>query len=77
MKGSIEYCTMWGYESRAVSLAANVKQYFGLEMQLIKSSGGVFEIKLDGQLIYSKKQTGEFPEEMDVVNQISELRNKG
>ena len=33
----------------------------GAEIELIKSSGGVFEITLDGDLVYSKKATGRFP----------------
>ena len=31
------------------------------EIELVKSSGGVFEITLDGELVYSKKVTGRFP----------------
>ena len=31
------------------------------EIELVKSSGGVFEIILDGELVYSKKATGRFP----------------
>ena len=31
------------------------------EIELVKSSGGVFEITLDGELVYSKKATGRFP----------------
>lgn len=33
----------------------------GAEIELVKSSGGVFEITLDGDLVYSKKATGRFP----------------
>ena len=33
----------------------------GAEIELVKSSGGVFEITLDGGLVYSKKATGRFP----------------
>ena len=33
----------------------------GAEIELVKSSGGVFEISLDGDLVYSKKATGRFP----------------
>lgn len=39
---------------------------------LIASGGGVFEVEVDGDLIYSKKQTGEFPEEDDIVATLSE-----
>lgn len=48
-----------------------MKKHSGLEVELIKSSGGVFEVVIDGDLIYSKKQTGEFPDEMEIVRQVS------
>ena len=31
------------------------------EIELVKGSGGVFEITVDGELVYSKKATGRFP----------------
>jgi selenoprotein W-related protein len=36
---------------------------------LVPGVGGVFEITVDGQLLFSKKQTGRFPtdEEIDAV----------
>jgi selenoprotein W-related protein len=46
-------------------------KHCGLEVDLIKSSGGVFEVVIGGDLIYSKKQTGEFPDEMQIVKQVS------
>ena len=48
-----------------------MKQHFGFEVDLISSSGGVFEVVIDGELVYSKKQTGEFPDEMQIVKQVS------
>ena len=35
-------------------------------MELIRSRGGAFEVTLDGEQIYSKLQTGQFPD-LDVV----------
>jgi selT/selW/selH-like putative selenoprotein len=32
-------------------------------VKLIESSGGVFEVVVDGTLVYSKKRTGVFPDE--------------
>lgn len=40
------------------------------EVRLIESSGGVFEVVADGNLVYSKKRTGEFPDEALLVGQI-------
>jgi selenoprotein W-related protein len=36
------------------------------EVELVKSSGGVFEISVDGKLRFSKKALGRFPEEHEV-----------
>ncbi|PLX84196.1 MAG: hypothetical protein C0617_08960 [Desulfuromonas sp.] len=40
------------------------------EVKLVESSGGVFEVVVDGVLAYSKKQTGEFPDEARFVEKI-------
>ena len=41
----------------------------GAEIEMVKGSGGVFEITLDGDLVYSKKATGRFPawKEVEVI----------
>jgi selenoprotein W-related protein len=54
-------------------LAAKILSQFkqrieGLELQ--PSSGGCFELTVDGVLVYSKLQTGEFPDEKALVAQI-------
>jgi selenoprotein W-related protein len=41
-------------------------------LQLEPSSGGCFEITIDGELIYSKLSTGEFPVEDNIVAEISQ-----
>ncbi len=41
------------------------------ELTLIPSSGGVFEVSLGDELIYSKKATGEFPEPKQVLDKIA------
>jgi selenoprotein W-related protein len=54
---------------RAVSLAALLKKHCDNEVELIPSTGGVFEVVVDGVLVYSKKETGEFPDEQQLVKQ--------
>jgi selenoprotein W-related protein len=46
------------------------RQRPGLETQLVKGSGGQFEVVLDGKLIFSKKQLGRFPEPQEILEQI-------
>lgn len=41
-----------------------------MEIELIKSSGGVFEIEYGEDLIFSKKQMGRFPGPGEVLNLI-------
>lgn len=38
---------------------------------LTRSGGGVFEITVDGRLAYSKKATGRFPTNQEVVDTLS------
>jgi selenoprotein W-related protein len=39
---------------------------------LIPSSGGKFELVVDGETLYSKLQTGTFPDEGDIVSQLQQ-----
>jgi len=72
---SIEYCTSWGYTPKAVSLASvfleNKKNSIS-ELRILPSTGGVFEVQVDGKLIFSKKEVGRFP----TPEEIKELTNK-
>ena len=38
-----------------------------MDATLIKGSGGQFEVVLDGQLIFSKKELGRFPETGEIL----------
>ena len=40
---------------------------------LTPSSGGVFEVRLNGRELYSKKATGEFPDEDAIVVQVGDF----
>jgi len=39
-------------------------------VKLLRGSGGQFEVVLDGTPIYSKKQTGRFPESSEIIAAI-------
>jgi selenoprotein W-related protein len=39
-------------------------------VDLVRSSGGVFEVTLDGALIFSKKELGRFPVLAEVLEKI-------
>jgi selenoprotein W-related protein len=56
-------------------IAHDYKNVF-TRISLRPSSGGVFEVRLDGRDIYSKKQTGEFPDQDTLVDEIGQLITK-
>ncbi len=71
MKISIEYCSMWNYLPKASSLEAELKDFFPeANISLISSGGGVFEICLNKDLIFSKKSLNRFPENGEIKKLI-------
>jgi selenoprotein W-related protein len=41
------------------------------QLTMIPSSGGVFEVMLGDELIYSKKETGDFPDPDKLAEQVA------
>jgi selT/selW/selH-like putative selenoprotein len=55
-------------------LAAELKQgYPDAEIRLIQSSGGLFEVTVDGQLVFSKKSARRHAEPGEVLKAIRQL----
>ena len=50
--------------------AALEKAFPDAEVELIKSKGGAFEVRLDGKLIHSKLETGRFPETRAIIDAL-------
>ena len=40
-------------------------------LTLVPAGGGCFELEADGVLLYSKLQTGEFPDERELLARLS------
>ena len=40
------------------------------DMKLIPSGGGCFELTVNGELVYSKLKTGQFPDEKAMVQAV-------
>jgi selT/selW/selH-like putative selenoprotein len=71
VKVEIEYCGHCGYEPRARAardLILNVLP--SAEVTLRRSGGGVFEIRADGRLAFSKKSAGRFPTDEEIVGSV-------
>jgi len=44
---------------------------------LIPSRGGVHEVEIDGELVHSKKATGEHPDSEQIIAAVAERLAKG
>jgi len=53
-------------------LAEELKQAFGVDAVLVPGSGGVFDVTVDGKLVYSKSEIGRFPSPGEVVKIMKE-----
>ena len=62
-----------------MSLTAEILKEFEAEitsLELIPSSGGAFEVAVDGDLIYSKMAQGRFPVAAEIKNLIRPKLNR-
>ena len=75
MKVSIEYCTSWGYLSQALSLRESIERQFGIKAELVKGMGGVFEVSVNDNLLFSKKELGRFPDENEIEDLIEGIES--
>jgi selenoprotein W-related protein len=53
-------------------LADEIEQQFKIKPTLIEGKGGVFDVKLGDTLLYSKHETGQFPEHDLIIKAIRE-----
>lgn len=72
----ITYCQPCGHQPRAVELVNQLLATYGMSLNknltvaLKPADGGVFDVVLDGQLIFSRKQLGRFPTLDEISKEI-------
>jgi len=44
-------------------------------LKLVPAGGGCFEVTLNGDLVYSKLKTGQFPDEQSIVEAVQSRLN--
>lgn len=65
----IRYCTQCRFLLRAAWLVQELLTTFGDELgevALVPGGGGIFEVVLDGETLFSNKQAGRFPEAKEI-----------
>jgi selenoprotein W-related protein len=64
-RAEITYCNQCRWLLRAAWMAQELMSTFDQELAtvaLTKGTGGIFEIRLDDELLWSRKERGRFPE---------------
>lgn len=71
----IVYCRPCGYLDRALNLAREILLYFeDVSVELQQGKNGVFDIYLDGKLIFSRYEARRFPEEEEILREITKTK---
>jgi selT/selW/selH-like putative selenoprotein len=52
-----------------------IKDKYNIESRLIEGSGGAFEVRIDGSLVFSKLKQFRFPEEDEIFAAIDQARS--
>ena len=53
-------------------MGSDLKKHFDADIVLIPGSGGIYDVKVDGNEIFSKQQSGRFPELSEIISLIKE-----
>ena len=54
-------------------MADAIQDEFGVTAELIPGAGGIFDVEVDGRLIFSKHEVGRFPEDQEVLDKLAAL----
>ena len=69
----IEYCFQCRFILRAGWMAQELLMTFGDELgavALVPGTGGIFEVRLDGETLFSRRAQGRFPESKELKQLI-------
>lgn len=69
----IEYCTQCRWLLRAAWMMQELLTTFEQDLQsvaLVPGTGGIFEVRLNGDMLYSRKEKGRFPESKELKQLI-------
>ena len=70
MQVKIVYCAPCGYLPQATALASEIKNKYGVETELVKGVKGIFDVYVDGKLVFSRYEAKRFPEPQDIFDKI-------
>ena len=76
IKLEIEYCTQCHWLLRAAWMAQELLTTFASDitsLALVPGTGGIFEVRLNGAVIFSRKEAGRFPESKELKQLVRDV----
>lgn len=73
---NIEYCTQCRWLMRAAWMAQELLTTFEDELKAVSlqpGTGGIFEVRLNGEVIFNRKDHGRFPESKELKQLIRDV----
>ena len=75
-KLEIEYCTQCHWLLRATWMAQEILTTFNTDitsLALVPGTGGIFEVRLNNAVIFSRKEVGRFPESKELKQLVRDV----
>ena len=75
-KLEIEYCTQCPWLLRATWMAQEILTTFNTDitsLALVPGTGGIFEVRLNNAVIFSRKEVGRFPESKELKQLVRDV----
>ena len=53
-----------------MSLAESIERETGAPSELVRGDNGIFDVEIDGRLVFSKRETKRFPEHQEILAEL-------
>ncbi len=53
-----------------MGLAESILREAGAQTELVRGDNGIFDVEIDGRRVWSKKETGRFPEHEEILAEL-------
>ena len=55
-------------------MAAEISEAFGVESELIPGGSGIYDVVVDGEMIFSKHRAGRFPDAGEIASSLRAMQ---
>jgi selT/selW/selH-like putative selenoprotein len=73
MDVKVVFCKPCGFQNRALDLANEILNRFGLDgvsVTLVPGKNGIFDVYVDNEMVFSRYKEKRFPEHQEIIEQV-------